>query len=130
MTLNLTPDPEEIVQSEEDAFPLQPIPVYACGPVETREMPGIRAGYKTETGVTTTLGVKLLSLEPRRKSVTIIPTEAVWISGTQAGAQAGAAGAILIPADLPFVIEHMDQIWVCAATTPADVSVMTTYWSE
>lgn len=130
MTLNLSPDPDEIVQSEEDGHKLQPFPTYVCGPVETRELPAVRAGYSTEVGVTTTLGVRLLTLEPRRKTAVIIPTEDIWISSSQAGAASGAAGAVKIPKGLPFEITHMDQVWACAATAPADISVMSVYWSE
>jgi hypothetical protein len=129
--MNLTPEPEEIVQSEEDVTPLQPLPTYVCGPVETRELPGVRVGYKTEPNVTTSLGIRLLQLEPRRKSATIIAADqAIWVATSQAGAQSGAAGAMRIPVDTPLVVDHMDEVWACSVTGTATVGVASTYWSE
>lgn len=128
--MNLTPDPEEIVQAEEETYPLHPIPAYICGPVETRELPGVRAGFRTEPLVTATFGIRLLTLEPRRKSAVILSDQDIWISGSQAGAQSAAAGAIRVPANLRFPIEHMDEVWACAVTTTASVGIMSTYWSE
>ncbi|MEU0398348.1 hypothetical protein ABZ208_37520 [Streptomyces sp. NPDC006208] len=129
--IDLTPEPEEIVQSEDDDYNLTPIPTTVCGPVGTRELPGIRAGYKTESGVSSTLGVKLLPLEPRRKSAVLMANDQdIWISGSQAGAQAGASGAFRVSAVVPFTIDHMDEVWACAVSGTTDISVMTTLWSE
>jgi hypothetical protein len=129
--IDLTPDPDEIVQAEEDDYPLQPIPTTVCGPVQTRELPGIRGSYRTEQGVTTGLGVRLLPLEPRRKAATIFCLDQdVWVSSSQAGAQTGASGAMRVPSKTPLVIDHMDEVWVCAVTATTDVSVMSTFWSE
>lgn len=131
MNIELTPDPDEIVQAEEPEYNARPIPVSACGPVETRELPAVRAAYKTEQGVGATVAIKLLSLEPRRKKAVIMSdTEPIYISGTQAGAQAGLSGAFLLPADTAFTIDHMDQVWVCATQNTTNVSVMTSFWSE
>jgi hypothetical protein len=131
VSLDLTPEPEEIVQAEDADHPLQPFPVYTCAPVQTRELPGIRAGYATETGVTTSFGVRLLTMEPRRKSAVILATtQDIWISSSQAGAQSGAAGAFRVPKGLPFTIDHLDQVWCTSTTDTTDVSVLTTYWSE
>jgi hypothetical protein len=129
--MNLTPDPTEIVQSEEDVPVLQPLPTYVCGPVEVRELPGIRPGYFTVPNVGTAVGIRLLTLEPRRKAAVLVPIDQdIWISTSQAGAQSGAAGAMRIPVNVRFPIDHMDEIWACAVTSTASVGVATTYWSE
>jgi hypothetical protein len=129
--MNLTPEPDEIVQTEEDPYDVRPIAVATCGPVETRELPGIRAGYKTETGVGTTVAVRILALEPRRKSATVFSVDqAIWIGSSQAAAQAGGSTAFYLPAATRFVIDHMDEVWVCAAAATTSVSVMSTFWSE
>jgi len=130
--VNITPEPEEIVQAEEPYDPTRPINVAVCGPVQTREVPAAGyPGYKTESGVTATFGVKALALEPRRKYATITAlTQDIWISSSQAGAQAGAGGAMRWPAVVPYVVQHMHEVWVCSVTGTTDVSVETVNWSE
>lgn len=130
--MNVTPDPEEIVQAEEEEFPARPIAVSVCGPTEVREVPAAgHPGYRTETSVGTAVGVRLLTLEPRRKYATIIGLNSdLWISTSQAGAQAGAGGAMRIPAVVPYVIGHMHEVWACAVDGTTDISVETVNWSE
>jgi hypothetical protein len=130
--MNITPDPEEIVQTEESYDAARPINVSVCGPVQTRELPALGyPGYKTESGVTATLGIKALALEPRRKYATITAlSQDIWISSSQAGAQAGAGGAMRWPAVIPYVVQHAHEVWVCAVTGTTDVSVETVNWSE
>lgn len=130
-SVDITPEPEEIVQAEED-YDTKPIQVTVCGPVQTRELPAIAPpGYLTHQGITATVGVRLLAMEPRRKHATIIAqTQDIWISSSQAGAQAGAAGAMRIPAVVPFVIDHAHEVWACAVTGTTDVSLQTVNWSE
>ncbi|WP_298561393.1 hypothetical protein [Streptomyces luteogriseus] len=129
--MNVTPDPEEIVQAEDD-YEGKPVEVTVCGPLETRELPALGyPGYKTDQDVGTAVAVKLLSMEPRRKQAVIIAQDQdVWISHSQAGAQSGAAGAMRIPAVLPYVITHAHEVWVCAVTGTTDVSVESVYWSQ
>lgn len=129
--MNITPDPEDIVQAEEDDYTRTPEPVVVCGPVETRELPAQRAGYKTDQGVTATVAVKLLPFEPRRKEAMILPVDQdIWLSGSQAGAQAGAAGAILVPVGTLWPVRHLAEVWACAATGTTDISVASDYWSQ
>lgn len=129
--IDITPSPDEIVQAEEDDYPLQPIPTTICGPVEVRELPAIRAGYKTEQAVGVAVAVKLLPLEPRRKSAVIMASsQDIWISSTQAGAQSGASGAFRVSADVAFPIDHMAEVWACSTAETTDISVMTLFWSE
>lgn len=130
--MNITPDPAEIVQAEEVYDPSRPISVDVCGPVQTREVPAAGyPGYQTLTAVGTAVGVRALSLEPRRKYATLIALDQdVWIGSSQAAVQAGASGAMRIPAVVPYVIGHMHEVWVCAVTGTTDVSVETVNWSE
>lgn len=131
MSIDLIPEPDEIVQAEDCGCELTTIPVKVKQVVETREMPGIRAGYKTESDVSSTVAVRLLSLEPRRKSAVIMASDQdIWISSSQAGAQAGASSSFRISAVVPFTIDHMDEVWACAVTGTTDISVMSTIWSE
>jgi hypothetical protein len=123
-------DPEDIVQGEEYATAL-PISVTVSGPTEVRELPAVRAGYRTEQGVGTTVAVKLLAFEPRRKSALIIAQgQDIYISGSQAGAQTGAAGAARIPTVVPLHIGHLDEVWACAVTGTTDISILCEYWTE
>lgn len=129
--MELNVDPEDIVQAEEPYDPARPINVTVCGPVETREVPAVRAGYRTEQSVTTTVAVKILAFEPRRKSAVLIAQgQDIWLAGSQAGAQVGASGAARIPALLPFVIGHLDEVWACSVTGTTDIAVLAEYWTE
>jgi hypothetical protein len=131
--VNVSPDPDEIVQDEDDYAPGEPAPikVTVCGPTEVRELPAAgHPGYKTEQ-VGTAVGVKLLAMEPRRKYATLISNDGdLWISSTQAGAQAGAGGAMRIPAVVPYVIGHMHEVWACAVDVETSVGVESVNWSE
>lgn len=131
MNVDITPDPDEIVQAEEDGSPARPIAVTVCGPTEVRELPAAGIpGYRTET-VGPTVAVRLLTLEPRRKYATLIAQTAdLWISSSQAGAQMGAAGAMRVPAVVPYVVGHMHELWACAADGgTTEVGVETVTWS-
>lgn len=132
MNLDLTPDPDQIVQAEEPYDPARPINVTVCGPVQTRELPAMAPpGYKTDQDIGTSLGVKILPMDPRRKYATIIAQDQdLWISSSQAGAQAGAAGSMRIPAVVPYVIGHIHEVWACAVESTTDVSTESVYWSE
>lgn len=132
MNLDLTPDPEEIVQTEEPYSSVPPIGVAVCGPVETREVPAAGyPGYRTESAVDAVVGRRALTLEPRRKSATITAmTQDIWISTSQGGVLAGAGGAMRWPAVVPYVCGHMHEVWVAAVTGTTDVSIETVNWSE
>jgi hypothetical protein len=129
--MNITPDPDEIVQEEAEPFDARPVAVSVCGPTEVRELPASGyPGYKTET-VTDAIAQRVLTLEPRRQYATLIPQDGdVWISSTQAGAQSGAAGAMRIPAVVPYVVRHTHELWVCAVAGTTSVGVESVYWSQ
>lgn len=132
MNLDLTPDPDEIVQTEDPYSAAPPIGVMVCGPVETREVPAAAyPGYRTESAVDAIVGRRALTLEPRRKYATITAmTQDIWISTSQGGVLAGAGGAMRWPAVVPYVVGHMHEVWVAAVTGTTDVSVETVNWSE
>lgn len=124
-------DAEDIVQAEEPYDPTRPINVQVCGPTETRELPAVRAGYRTEVAVGTAVAVKLLPFEPRRKSAVILAlSQDIYISGSQAGAQTGSSSAARIPAVVPFAVGHLDEVWACAVSSTTDISILAEYWSE
>lgn len=124
-------DAVEVVQAEEVYDPTRPINVTVCGPVQTRELPAKTPGYKTEQAVGATVAVKLLPFEPRRKAGLVMAiSQDVWLSGSQAGAMAGAAGAIRIPALIPWPVDHMEEVWAMAVSGATDISVQSSYWTE
>ncbi|MFJ6530882.1 hypothetical protein ACIQMZ_37250 [Streptomyces longwoodensis] len=130
MNIETTPEPDDVVQAEYIEA-TRPVDVVVRGPVQTRELPAKGAGYKTDQAVGTSVAVKVLPLEPRRKSAIIIPvSQDVWISASQAGAQSGAAGAMRWPAAVPYVVDHMEEVWVCAVTGTTDVGSESRMWSE
>jgi hypothetical protein len=124
-------DAEDVVQAEETYDPTRPINVTVCGPTEVRELPAVRSGYRTEQGVGTAVGVKLLAFEPRRKSAVILAlSQDIYLSNSQAGAQSGAAGAARIPAVVPFVVGHLDEVWATSVASTTDISIVAEYWTE
>lgn len=131
MNIDLTSDPQEIVQAEEPYAPALPIAVSQCGPVQTRELPARTAGYRTEQGVGGTVAVRLLTFEPRRKAALVMAVgQDIWLSGSQAGAMAAAAGAIRVPASVPWPIDHLEEVWAMAVTGTTDISIQSSYWSD
>jgi hypothetical protein len=133
--IDVTPDPEDVVQAEDvgigHEYEVRPVAVTVCGPTQTREVPAVRAGYRTEQAVGTAVAVKLLPFEPRRKEAYIVAlSQDMWISGSQAGAQAGAAGALRVPAVVPWRIGNLDEVWACAVSGTTDIGVQADYWSE
>lgn len=132
MNIDFTSDPADIVQDEPDAYETRPVAVEVCGPVQTREMPAIgQPGYFTAPAIGTTLGVRVLPMEPRRKYAILLPVDQdVWLATSQAGAQSGAAGAMRVPASIPYPIHHMHEVWACAVAGTTDVGVETVAWSE
>lgn len=128
---SVTADPEDIVQVEEPHDPTRPINVAICGPTEVRELPAVRAGYRTEQQVSSTVAAKVLAFEPRRKSAVVLAlTQDMWISNSQAGAMSGAAGAMRVPALIPWPVTNLDELWACAVTGSTDIGIQAEYWSE
>lgn len=125
-----TADPEEIGQ-EEHHYAVRPVDVTVCGPVGTRELPTLGyPGYKTES-CNASVGVRLLTIEPRRKNYLIIClTSDLWLSSSQAGAQAGAGGAMRWPAAVPYTGDDAHELWACTVSGTADVGVRTSNWTE
>lgn len=131
MNISTDADPSDIVQEEPPHDPTRPINVSVVGPTEVRELPAVRAGYRTEQNVTAAIAVKLLPFEPRRKSAVLIAlTQDMFISGSQAGAMSGASGALRVPALVPWVISNLDEVWACSVTGTTDIGVQAEYWSE
>jgi hypothetical protein len=128
--MNVEPDVGEVVQYEPEAGPSGPVAVMVTGPVQTREVPAAGyPGYRTET--VGAVGVRLLSLEPRRKAATILALDGdVWLATSQAGAQAGAGGAMRWPGGVPYVCQHMHEVWACAVSGTVTVGVETVQWAE
>ena len=131
MNIEITSDPEEIVQAEGYSDDSRPIDVVVCGPVQTRELPSRTPGYKTDPGVTASVAVKVLPFEARRKSAILIAiSQDIYIGASQAAAQSGAAGAMRWPAMVPYVCDHMEEVWVCSVTGTTDVGCESRFWSE
>lgn len=131
MNIDMTSDPADIVQDEPDVFDTRPVAVAVDGPVVTRELPAQRVGYQTASAVGTSLAVRLVPMEPRRKGGYIIAnSQDIWLSTSQAGAQMGAGAAMRWPAVVPYPITHVEEIWACAVTGTTDVGVECDYWSE
>ena len=129
--MDMHADPEDVVQAEDYTEGTRPVDVSVCGQVETRELPAVRAGYRTESAVGTAVGVKILAFEPRRKSAVIIAqSQDIYVGISQAGVQAGTSGAARLPALVPFVVTHLDEVWAISVASTTDISVLAEYWTE
>jgi hypothetical protein len=129
--MDMHADPEDVVQAEDYLEAGRPVDVAVVGQVETRELPAVRAGYRTEAAVGAAVGAKILAFEPRRKSAVIVAqSQDIYVGISQAGVQAGTSGAARWPALVPFVVTHLDEVWAIAVTGTTDISVLAEYWTE
>lgn len=124
----IEPSDDEILQVEEYT---QAIPVCIDTPVNTREMPSKFAGMNTVYGVTTSLAVRILFKDPKRKMATINALDQDIILGaTQAQAQSGRGSGMRWPANVPFVITAYDEVWAVSYQSTTDISVAIETWAE
>lgn len=117
-------DPADVLQETED-YDVKAVPVCIDEPVRTQELPA-RSGACYQAQVDTT-GLRILGRDPRRKSATIIAiSQDLRLGTTQANALNGAR----IPAVVPFVISHIDEVWAATLTGTTEVSVITEQWAD
>lgn len=104
---------EDVEQAEYTPMPTLPVPVDVKGPVQTRELPAIAAGY-SQVVVTSTAPTRILNADPKRKSVTLwSDTTNIALGVSQA--QANASGAAIWLANVPLVITHTNEVWALAS---------------
>lgn len=116
-------EPDDVLQ--ETGYDVKAVPVCVEEPVRTQELPA-RSGACYQAQVDTT-GARILGRDPRRKSATIIGiSQDLRLGTTQANALAGAR----IPAVVPFVISHIDEVWAATLTGTTEVSVITEQWAD
>lgn len=118
-------EPEDILQETDGAYDIKAVPVCVEDSVRVQELPA-RSGACYSTVVDTT-GGRILGRDPRRKSATILAiTEDVRLGTTQANAINGAR----VPAVVPFVISHIDEVWAASVQNTTEVSIITEQWAD
>ncbi|MCA1839936.1 MAG: hypothetical protein LC723_06355 [Actinobacteria bacterium] len=123
-TPDMAPDLGEVQQVEDPSVHL--VPVEVCGPIEARELPTKRLSART-VPVGTSAGVKLLSVDPRRKFATIIGrTQDLRIGATQSEAQMTGAW---LPGVVPLQVTTVAELWAIGDGASTDVSVIEEYWA-
>jgi voltage-gated potassium channel Kch len=126
--VELQPTTDEALQAEQEPGPGAPVEVTVNGPVRTQELPRKAGGTRTRFGVTTSV-IKLLSADHRRaQAVVIAVTNPIRIALSLASAQDISTMA-LWPVGVPYVLTADTELYVCASTGTADISVITEMWA-
>lgn len=123
-TPDMEPELSEVLQEEPDDAHI--IPVKVCEPVESRELPTKRLAPRT-VNVSATVGTKLLSADPRRKSALIVARSSDIILGVTQS-QAGLGGS-WYPGSVPFPTTTVGELWAKGDGASTDVSVIEEYWA-
>jgi hypothetical protein len=119
-----TPEADEVFQAE----PVGAIPVEIKGITPVISVGGRTTGFWTFQ-VSTTVPQKILSDDPRRTTVTIIPIDNdIRVGGYQSDVLTDAAP--LLPAGVPLVLNTSDEIWAVADISTAVISVFTESWAR
>jgi hypothetical protein len=114
----------DVVQS---APTMSTVPVRVEGQVQTRELPALAGGWGTVQIAAGAPAVRLLTADPRRKSVTLwSDTATIGMSDSQSGA--GGTGAFQWPSLSVLNITACDEVWV-ASTVPTTVHVYSEVWA-
>jgi hypothetical protein len=120
-------DNAEVTQNDMQMASIQVVPVDVRGPVQTRELPAVAAGYiQLQVGTT---AVRILPADPRRKSCTLwSDTTNIRMGMTQA--QAASSGAATWLANVPLMITHTNEVWAVVATgTTTNVNLFIEGWT-
>lgn len=120
----MQPDLDEVMQVENVETHL--VPVKLCEPVETRELPTKRFSIRT-VPLTTAVGVKLLSADPRRKLARIIArTQDILLGESQTKSQLSGSW---IPKSTLLPLTSITELWAVSDTGPTDVTVIEEYFA-
>lgn len=120
------PDITEVHQAEaEYAEDLREVPVRIEGPVRAQVLPATSWTAITYE-LTATDSIKIANRDPRRSRITLIPAAEIWIGAVQSQAKANVGGSL--PANVPVVQQHTEEIWAIADTTTTTLTVLEEFW--
>lgn len=130
----LQPDVEEVLQVEPDGY--EPtVKVSQQGPVRTQALPR-KAGATFTKTLSSTAPQRLLGADHRRASALINAEDNIWIAYNKAGIQSALdnvdqnqAYRFLGSINPPFAVGATVEVWACAVTSTARVSVSTELWA-
>ena len=123
-TQDMVPDLESVLQVEAEDNHV--IAVKVCEPVDVRELPTGRISLRAMF-VSTAVGTKLLSDDPRRKKASIIAkTNDIRIGSTQA---ASTLTGVWVPNGQQLTVTASGELWACGTVDNTEVSVIEEYWA-
>lgn len=134
--VDTTPEPDDIVGAEVGhQVNIPPLPVKVDGPVRVVSPPTRSAGWRSYD-LSTTVAVKILGRDPRRRRAVIIAHNSV--TGTaklgETAAQALSDQAFILPVGLGSLTDYCtieytstDEVW---ASGSVDLSVLNEQWSD
>jgi hypothetical protein len=104
------------------------VPVSVVGPVRTHELPA-RTAALGNYSVASSTPVKIVSSDPRRKSILIfVEDQAVWVGYTRA--QAASTAGFSLPAGAALHLDHDGEVWARSKTGTALVSYAVDQWAD
>lgn len=126
---DLQPDTDDLLQEEQHAAPLTPIPVVVEGPARTVELP-VERMVADQVDVDTITPIRILGRDPRRKRCVLMPSGgAVRLAASKKQCIPG-SGAI-VPTGAMLVLSAYGEIWVMASSGSATtVSYVAEYWAD
>ena len=120
------PDVGEVQQREEEARPIEAVPVVVEGPVRAQDV-GSRSGAMRSVAVSQTDIQPLVGADLRRRSLLVWTSAAVRI-GSREDVEAGAAA--VTPVNVVIPITHTDAVWVRGDAGAAVVSFILELWTD
>lgn len=124
--MTVDPDMDDLLQEEEQAAAMTPIPVVAEGPVRTQALPARSAGMRTYD-LTRAAAVRVLDADPRRRRAVLQATGGSYrLGGSQAAAQHGGA---TITDGVMLTLTTCEEVWATAAWDDTALSVINEQWA-
>lgn len=126
-----TPDDDIVLQ--EDDVTVDAIKVKIEGTVQTDSLPSRSGGTFRRSADTN--GIKLLNVDPRRKSATIISLDQdIYVGNVQGDVMAGpgtqAAMGARWPVKTPLVLDDGDEWWIASVSETSEISVINRMWAR
>jgi len=125
----LQPDTDELLQEEEQAAPLTPIPVVVQGPTRVVELPGVNL-VLNQIDVDNVTAQRLFGEDPRRKRLRLVSSGgAIRVATSQKQCVPGSG--YISPTGVPLDITARNEVWVMASSGAATtVSYAAEQWAN
>jgi len=130
----MQPDLEDVLQVEEPAGSETAVKVEQQGPTRSQTLPRKGGATFTRT-IGSSAPTRLLGADPRRFSALINAADDIWVAFTKSGVVAAIENADqngayrVFGSTVPFPVGAVVEVWACAVTTTARVSIATELWA-